>query len=157
MKKVAPGRTSTMKTIVVSFDESEPAERALARAADLAEAFEATLVVLAVAVPPVPGSSVDAVLPGASARLAREATEEFNLADQHLEEARRLLEGRTVHAEFVSDAGAPAERILELAEERQADLIVVGVEETGFLEHLLEGSVTEDVAERTRRDVLLVH
>jgi nucleotide-binding universal stress UspA family protein len=157
MKKVAPGRTSTMKTIVVSFDESEPAERALARAADLAKAFDATLVVLAVAVPPVPGSNVDAVLPGASERLAREATEEFNLADQHLEEARRLLGGRAVRAEFVSDAGAPAERILELAEQRQADLIVVGVEETGFLEHLLEGSVTEDVAERTRRDVLLVH
>jgi nucleotide-binding universal stress UspA family protein len=146
-----------MKTIVVSFDESAPAERALARAADFAEAFDATLVVLAVAVPPVPGAGVSAVLPGASARLASEATEELNLADQHLERARRLLEGRAVRAEFVSDAGAPAERILELAEQRQADLIVVGVEEAGFLEHLLAGSVTEDVAERTRRDVLLVH
>lgn len=146
-----------MQSIVVSFDESEPAKRALARAADLAEAFEAKLVVLAVAVPPVPGPGVSAVFPGASARLASEATEEFDLADQHLELARRLLEGRAVRAEFVSDAGAPAERILELADQRQADLIVVGVEETGFLEHLLEGSVTEDVAERTRRDVLLVH
>jgi len=146
-----------MESIVVSFDESEPAERALTRAADLAEAFDATLVVLAVAVPPVPGQGVDAMLPGASERLASEATEELNLADQHLERARQVLEGRAVRADFVSDAGAPAERILELAEQRQADLIVVGVEETGFLEHLLEGSVSEDVAERTRRDVLLVH
>jgi nucleotide-binding universal stress UspA family protein len=146
-----------MKSIVVNFDESEPAERALARAADLAEAFDATLVVLAVAVPPMPGAGVSAVFPGTSARLASEATEELNLAEQHLERARSLLEGRPVRAEFVSDAGAPAERILELAEQRQADMIVVGVEETGFLEHLLAGSVTEDVAERTRRDVLLIH
>jgi nucleotide-binding universal stress UspA family protein len=146
-----------MKSIVVNFDESEPAERALSRAADFAEALDATLVVLAVAVPPVPGAGVSAVFPGAPARLASEATKELELADQHLERARRLLEGRAVRAEFVSDAGAPTERILELAEQRQADMIVVAVEATGFLEHLLAGSVTEDVAERTRRDVLLVH
>jgi nucleotide-binding universal stress UspA family protein len=145
-----------MKTIVISFDENEPAERALARAADLAEAFAATLVVAAVAVPPVPGG-IDAVLPGASERLASEATDALELADQRLDRARRLLEGRGVRAEFVSDAGAPADRILELAEERQADLIVVGVEEEGLLERLLEGNAAEDVAHRTRRDVLIVH
>jgi nucleotide-binding universal stress UspA family protein len=145
-----------MKTILVSFDGSEPGERALARAADVAEAFDATLVVAAIAVPPVPGPG-DTLLPGASERLASEATEELELADQRLDGARRRLESRPVRAEFVSDAGAPAERILELAEQRDADLIVVGIEEPGFLEHLLEGSVTEDVAERTSRDLLIVH
>jgi nucleotide-binding universal stress UspA family protein len=152
-----PGTTYAMKCIVVSFDESEQAERALTRAADLAEAFAATLVVTAVAVPPVPGPGVDALLPGTSERFASEATEELDLADQHLERARRLLEGRAARSEFVSQAGAPAEQILELAEQRQADLIVVGVREPGFLERLLEGSVAEDVAHRTRRDGLIVH
>ena len=145
-----------MKTIVASFDESEPAERALRRAADIAEAFDAMLVVAAVAVPPVPGAGV-ALLPGTSERLAEAATEELNLADQHLEQARRLLEDRGVRTEYVSLAGAPADRILELAEQRRADLIVVGVTELGFLERLLEGSVTDDVAHGTRRDVLIVH
>ena len=146
-----------MKTIVASFDESEPAERALRRAADLAEAFDATLVVAAVAVPPMPGAGVDAFLPGTSERLAEAATEELNLADQHLEQARSLLEDRGVRTEYVSLAGAPADSILELAEERRADLIVVGVTEPGFLERLLEGSITDDVAHGTRRDVLIVH
>ena len=146
-----------MKTIVASFDESEPAERALRRAADLAEAFDATVVVAAVAVPPVPGAGVEALLPGTSERLAEAATEELNLADQHLAQARRLLEDRGVRTEYVSLAGAPADRILELAEQRRADLIVVGVTELGFLERLLEGSVTDDVAHGTRRDVLIVH
>jgi nucleotide-binding universal stress UspA family protein len=146
-----------MKTIVVNFDEGEPAERALRRAADLAEAFDATLVVAAVAVPPMPGPGVGALLPGTPERLASAATQELDLADRRLEEARRQLESRAVRAEFVSRAGAPVEQILEVADQRQADLIVVGVKEPGFLEHLLEGSLTEDVARETRRDVLIVH
>jgi nucleotide-binding universal stress UspA family protein len=145
-----------MQTVVVSFDESEPAERAVKRAADLAEAFDASLVVVAVAEAPLPGSGFD-VLPGAPERLASEAAEEFELANQRLERARRLLEGRAVRAEFVPDVGPPAERVLELADQRDADVIVVGIEEAGFLEHLLEGGGGDDVAHRTRRDVLIVH
>lgn len=146
-----------MKTIVAFFDESEPAERALQRAADVAEAFDATLVVAALAVPPIAGPGVDAMLPGTDERLANAVTEELELADRHLEQAQRLLAGRAVRAEFVSQVGAPADQIIALADQRQADLIVVGVADTNFLERLLEGSLTDDVAHRTRRDVLIVH
>ena len=146
-----------MNTIVVGFDESQPAERALVRAADLAEALDAALVVTAVAVPPVPGPGVDVLLPGTPARLASAATEELDLAERHLERARGLLAGRAVRAEFVSESGAPADQLLELAEQRDADLIVVGAGDAGFLERLLQGSVTEDVARHTNRDVLIVH
>jgi nucleotide-binding universal stress UspA family protein len=146
-----------MKLIIASFDGSKPAERALLRAADLAHALDATLVVATIAIPPVPGAGVEAVFPGSDERLAGAATEALERAEGHLSHARHLLEGHDVRVEFVSDAGVPAERIAELAEEREADLIVVGVGETGFLERLLEGSVTDDLARGTRRDVLIVH
>ncbi len=43
------------------------------------------------------------------------------------------------------------------ADQRDADLIVVGSRERGFLERLLGRSVDEAVARRAERDVLLVH
>ena len=146
-----------MKTIVVGFDESERAERALRRAAELAEGLGALLVVTSVAVPPIPGPGIDAALPGVPEQLVAGAEDELELADRHLEQARRLLEGRPVRAEFVSDAGSPADRIVALADERDADLIVVGAHEAGFLERLLGGNVSEDVARQSRHDVLIVH
>ena len=146
-----------MRTIVVAFDESEPAERALHRAADLAQAFDAQLVVISVAVPPVPSSAFDTVLPGAAGQLAEDASEQLDLADQHLARARELLEERGVTADYVSQAGTPADAIVRLAEERDADVIVVGTREPGFLERLLQPSVSEDVTHHTRRDVLIVH
>ena len=146
-----------MQTILVGFDASESAERALERGADLAEAFGARLIVTSVAVLPVPMPGIDAALPPAPAQLAAAGVDEFELTERHLDRARVLLAERPVEADFVSEVGAPAERIVELAEAREADLIVVGTREPGFLARLLEGSVSEDVSRATHRDVLIVH
>jgi nucleotide-binding universal stress UspA family protein len=43
-----------------------------------------------------------------------------------------------------------------LAEERGADLIVVGTRKKGFFERLVEGSVNQDVLRRAKCDVLVV-
>jgi nucleotide-binding universal stress UspA family protein len=48
-------------------------------------------------------------------------------------------------------------RLLAVADERVADLIVVGAREHGLLERLLGRPVDETVARRSGRDVLLVH
>ena len=162
-----------MKTIVAGYDGSEAAERALGRAADIAEAFSARLFVVSVSelavvpatsafeptaglVPPAVGGPVsptgtvplpEPVSPQASQDLAR----------RQLERARASLAGRDVESEFVVELGDPAERLLEVAEERDADLIVVGSHERGLLARLLGHSVEEAVARRSERDVLLVH
>jgi nucleotide-binding universal stress UspA family protein len=78
-------------------------------------------------------------------------------ARDRLEEARRLLAGRNVSADLVPSVGTPAEAIVRLAEERGADLIVVGTRHKRFLERLVEGSVLQDVLRRAGCDVLVVY
>jgi nucleotide-binding universal stress UspA family protein len=136
------------QTIVVGFDDTEPARRALARAADLAEAFDAKLVVTSVA--PILVGVARTAGPLDPADTPKEHREQ-------LQDARTLLEGRGIEADYVPAAGEPAETIVELADERNADLIVVGTHEPGILERLLGQSVSERVAHHAHRDVLIVH
>jgi nucleotide-binding universal stress UspA family protein len=62
-----------------------------------------------------------------------------------------------VATELVPAIGEPAEAIVEVANEKDADLIVVGTRELGFVERLLGQSVSEAVSRRARCDVLIVH
>ena len=160
-----------MKAILVGYDGSDAAERALRRAAEIAEAFSARLVIVsvgasayvpaleptaefvapAIASPVAPGGTVP--LPGP----APVPPEPEKLTRRQIERARMSLAGRKVETEYVVELGDPAERLLDVADQRDADLVVVGSHEHGFLERLLGRPVDETVARRSQRDVLLVH
>jgi nucleotide-binding universal stress UspA family protein len=164
-----------MKTIVVGYDGADAAERALRRAAEIAEAFSARLVVVSVSgsayatapvsaleptAEPVPPVVAGPVAPGGTVPLPEPVPappKPEELARRQLEQARMSLASRTVETEYVVELGDPAERLLEVADQREADLIVVGSREHGFLERLLARPVDEAVARRSERDVLLVH
>ena len=130
---------SAPETILVAYDD--PTTPTLGRAADLAEALGATLIVTTVA-----------------ATGDGEATEEAErLARGRLERARAYLEERGLAADFAPATGPPAKAIVELASERNADLIVVGTRKKGFFDRLVEGSVNQDVLRRAGCDVLVVY
>jgi len=147
-----------MKTIVVGYDSTDPSRRALARAAEFAEKFGAKLVVTSVAeAVAVPG---EPVVPGDAIGLAAPAIAPFpdrDEANRELREAQQELERRGVAAEYVSSIGDAAEGIVEAANKHDADLIVVGTREPGFLDRVLGGDVSEAVSRRAHRDVLIVH
>ncbi len=161
-----------MDTIVVGFDGSESSKRALARAAELAQALSARLVVVSVgrssrapvAVPVaeletafVP-SPVGGAMPAGQAlpEPAPEQPEPKELAQRQLEQARMALARRQVEAEYVAEVGSPAERLLDVAEARGADLVVVGSPRRSLLERLRARPVDGAVARRAKQDVLLV-
>ena len=166
-----PGRALSVDTILVGYDGSEPSERALARAAELAEALAARLVVVSVfglgglpgpeleAIPPLPLGgplSVGGTIPVPEADPESKAELE-ELARRELERARTTLSGRSLEADYVARVGSPTDTLLDVADERDADLIVVGSREHGLLDRLLAPPVEEAVAKRAARDVLLVH
>jgi nucleotide-binding universal stress UspA family protein len=137
-----------MKTIVVGYDETEPSKRALERAAELAQAFGSKLIV----------TSVAPVLLG----IARTGgpIDPTDTPDQHraeLEHAREFLAAKRIQADLVPAVGEPAETIVEVAKERNADMIVVGTREPNILQRLLGQSVSEGVAHHAHCDVLIVH
>ena len=133
----------TMKTILVGYDETEPSKRALARAAELAAAFEAKVIV----------TSVAQVLVGAAAAPRGRAIDPVDTPELHREELRHaaaFLEERGIQAEYTVALGDPAKVILELAEDQHVDLIVVGTHEASLLERLLDPSAAAPPCQRRR-------
>ena len=137
-----------MKTIVLGYDDSESAMRALTRVTELAKAFDASVAVVSVASVLVPAAHgigpIDPVDPP-----------EFH--DEQLGHAKAVLDELGIVAEYDLGVGDPADVIVAAAEERNADMIVVGTNEPGLISRLLGLSVSEKVQRRAHCDVLIVH
>jgi nucleotide-binding universal stress UspA family protein len=74
-----------------------------------------------------------------------------------LAHARSYIESQALQAEYVEAVGHPADALVTAAQERGADMIVVGSREAGFVARLLGTSVSDAVSHRAHCDVLIVH
>ena len=136
-----------MKTIVVGYDGTEPAKRALERAAELASAFGSRLVV----------TSVVEVVMSAAGRSIGTAPEGEGTHAAQLAAAKAFLAEKGLEADYIEALGHPAESIVDAAVERGADMIVIGTREPGFVQRLIGNSVSNAVANKAHCDVLIVH
>jgi nucleotide-binding universal stress UspA family protein len=137
-----------MSTIVVGYDETPGSQRALERAATLARALGARLVVTSVTPLMVSiGRSAGPIDP----------TDTPEMHAKELAAAREYLEAQGIEADYQAAVGEPAEAIVQLAEERHAEMIVVGTREPNLIQRLTGQSVSESVSHQAHCDVLIVH
>jgi nucleotide-binding universal stress UspA family protein len=133
-----------MLKILIAYDGSAEAERALDWATRLEEAVATVIGV----VPTLAGSEriADAV----------DATVELDAFRSELKRAAEKLTASGVEADALEKAGNPAEVIIETADEGGFDLIVIGTRGRHAIARFLFGSTAERVAWHASTPVLLV-
>jgi nucleotide-binding universal stress UspA family protein len=142
------------KSIVVGTDGSETADKAVLRAIELAEPLGASLHI------------VTAFQPVSEDKLARDRAalpEDMSwmvnpreAVDAILWEASEMAAGRELKIETHARQGDPADALLDVAEERDADLIVVGNKGMTGAKRFLLGSVPNKVSHHAPCSVLII-
>ena len=143
-----------IKSIVIGTDGSDTAKEAVRQASDLAKATGASIDV------------VSAYEPVSNQRLReekREVPEDMQWAinpredvDATLDEAAASIREAGVEVETFARQGDPADAILDVAEERGADMIVVGNKGMTGAKRFLLGSVPNKVSHHAPCSVLIV-
>jgi nucleotide-binding universal stress UspA family protein len=147
---------SAYRTVVVGTDGSPSSLRAVGRAAALAGACGARLVIACAYEPAEEIRDVQR----AQQTLGTDAAG-LDVAS-HVEDVLRGARDRAKEAGAtdvhpISVVGPPVEALMDLAAREQADLIVVGNRGLNTLKGRLLGSVPSDVTRRSEIDVLVVH
>lgn len=136
------------RKILVAVDGSASSRNALRQAFRLAVDEKCWITVTSV-VPPYEGDVDLTGVQDIRALLARPCEESLREAQRIAEEERTLIK-------TVCEEGETYERIVDLAEGSNSDVIVMGRRGTHRLERALIGSVTARVIGHTQRDVLVV-
>jgi len=131
-----------MQRILLAYDGGEPAQKALAMAADLAKKYGATLTVVSV-VPVHPG------------RAPIDPWDDREVHQRELLEAAKSLRELGIEPELVESAGDPAKTIERIAADRAVDVVIVGARGLGMIERVLQGSVSEHVATHAATTVIV--
>lgn len=131
-----------MQRILLAYDGAEPAEKALAMAADLATTYGAALTVVSV-IPVHPGRS------------PIDPWDDREVHQQELLSAATRLRELGIEPELVESSGDPAKEIERIAAERAVDAVIVGARGLGLLGRVLQGSVSEHVATHAATTVIV--
>ena len=134
-----------MNSVLVAYDGSESARRALDEAAKIVR--NGTVVTVVSVAEPLPqvGRAPAMLLPEEEERRKRQLTE-----------AKAILRERGVEAATVERRGEAAKMIVDEAEAEGADLIVMGTRDLGPAKRVLRGSVSSAVFHHAKCNVLVV-
>ena len=150
-----PGRrfrdagSSWIRRIVVAADGSPSSTQGLRQVADLAPRLGAIVIVVYVRQLPAPALLYSGIDPGLV-----EALEGQEAAVR--QEALRLVGGTGVAWKLVIRVGSPGEEVVRVAEESDADLVVLGGNRHSSIRNLLLGSTAAYVATHSPAPVLVM-
>jgi nucleotide-binding universal stress UspA family protein len=146
-----------MKTLLVPLDFSRTTERVLRHAAELAHSFGARLFLLHIVEPVatyVPmGASMDVI---AAAPPPATETQDLSAAETKLQTLAEPLVAAGIEVECHALVGLAVDDIVEQAEKRAVDFIVLGSHGHGALYHLFSGSVVNGVLKRAKCPVIVI-
>ena len=150
------------KRILVPLDGSHDSSKAVDMAGDIAEKFDAEVLLLRVVVPE--GAAIAAMTApesASSAQIAIEAAEEMVRQDKaagrkYLAGLRKTLQDRGVKTSTVVEVGAAAKIIQQVAKQEKADLIVMMTRGNTGVKRVLLGSVADAVVRSAVAPVLVI-
>jgi nucleotide-binding universal stress UspA family protein len=142
------------KKIVVAYDESPEAKRALKIAIDLAKQLKSELRLVTVREPlPAYIGYIESAFPGSE----RILSDERHLFYENLQkEAKALASAQGIAAEGVIVEGEEIQGLADDLERWKADLMVMGRRHHSSVSGRILSSTTHEVAERTRCHILAV-
>lgn len=141
-----PARDEEQQTamrILLAYDGSEPARRALERAASIAKVL---------------GGAVDvvSVVPFQGGRAPIAPWDDREVHDAELLDAKARLEALGLSPRVFEPVGDPAREIERIAAEGRYEMVVVGSRSLGLAGRVLQGSVSEHVATHSDATVVVV-
>ena len=142
------------RSIVVGTDGSDTAQKAVDKAIELAKSLDAR-VWLVSAYEPVPITRLREEARQAPADLQWMVTPREEV-DATLSDAADVVRAAGVDVETFAREGDPADAILDVAEERNADLIVVGNRGMTGAKRFLLGSVPNKVSHHAPSSVMII-
>lgn len=148
-----------VKRILFPTDFSPCAESAMEYAGDLANHYQAELVLLHVVYDPsleVPEFGMGLAFPGFIEEIPKHRREAMSAAKESLIKLSDRLPAGLVSVEYHVQFGQPFLEILKFSNEHSIDLIVVGTHGRTGLSHVLLGSVAERVIQKANCPVLTV-
>ena len=132
------------KRILLAYDGSDQARRALTFAVELAKLTEAKI-------------GVVSVVPVHAGRIGGDPWDDQKVHSAELLEAKKLIGEAGLTPDLHEPYGEIPEAIVKTAEEGGYDHIVTGSRHLGIVERTLQGSVSEAVALRFPATVTIVH
>jgi nucleotide-binding universal stress UspA family protein len=134
------------RRILVYYDGSAESTRALDRVVEIAASVPSDVTLVSVAEPLYPGAPYT----GYADPMEKERHRRL------LANASRSLADHGIAAEAVEPTGKTAQAILDVARERQVQLIVVGSGQKNLVQHLLPANVADELVVEAAADVLVV-